>query len=67
MIPREAIIPLIRSGEWARIIGIIILSGRVCFEIEFIDGRRDQWPVQDPAANYEYAPDGENSEKGESV
>lgn len=36
-----------RSGEWARITGVTRIYDRVCFEVEFIDGATDFWPVQD--------------------
>lgn len=65
---REAI-PLIRgnnqsvfrSGQWARITGISVrqlegLPARVCFDIEFLDGAVDAWPVEDLAAEYEFSP-----------
>lgn len=31
-------------------------SPRVCFEVEFINGSTDLWPVEDAAAEYEFSP-----------
>lgn len=42
-----------RSGEWARIIGVERVQDRVCFEVEFIDGATDFWPVIDQG--YEFS------------
>lgn len=47
-----------RSGKWARIIGVSIqdpsdLGPRICFDVEFLDGTVDSWPVED-GDSYEY-------------
>lgn len=45
-----------RSGEWARIVGVEVVSSRCCFVVEFIDGKRDSWVIEDAAAGYEFRP-----------
>lgn len=60
-----------RSGEWARITGVIVsgfpckgengvshMEQNVCFAVEFLDGASDIWPVGDKAAGYEFTPGG---------
>lgn len=43
-----------RSGEWAEITGLAWVNERPCFEVRFIDGARDKWPVYDPSDPYEF-------------
>lgn len=43
-----------RSGEWARLNGVVRMSGRPCFEVEFLDGKLDWWPITDAAHGYEF-------------
>lgn len=52
-----------RSGEWARIIGVVVsrprlgASPRICFQVEFLDGAKDLWPVEDAGAHeFEFKP-----------
>lgn len=60
-----------RAGYWAKITGVRVVMpelatdkarrplgpGRVCYEVEFIDGAKDLWPVEDAAAHeYEFRP-----------
>jgi hypothetical protein len=49
---------IFRSGEWARIIAVSCAGypPRVCFDVEFLDGTTDQWPIEDQAAEYEFIP-----------
>lgn len=49
---------IFRSGEWARITGVSVAGypQRICFDVEFLDGETDQWPVEDQAAEYEFRP-----------
>lgn len=49
-----------RHGQWARLVDVRLVSppdgseARLCFEVEFIDGGRDQWVVYDAAGEYEF-------------
>lgn len=51
-----------RSGEWARIVGVSVqypaigVVPRICFDVEFLDGATDQWPVEDQGYQYEFRP-----------
>ena len=47
-----------RSGEWARITSVLCVGSppRVCFEVEFLDGTVDQWPIEDTGYKYEFNP-----------
>jgi hypothetical protein len=49
---------IFRSGTWARITGVSCAGypPRVCFDVEFLDGATDQWPIEDQAAEYEFSP-----------
>jgi hypothetical protein len=42
-----------RSGEWAKALTIVESYGRDCWLVEFSDGARDWWPIDDPMAGYE--------------
>jgi hypothetical protein len=57
------------SGEWARIRGLVVvnplaepagkpsqLGSRICYEVEFINGDIDTWPIEDLSAGYEFQP-----------
>lgn len=58
---------IFRSGEWARIVGVSCAGypHRVCFDVEFLDGVLDQWPVEDQAAEYEFRPSITNTDYAE--
>lgn len=45
-----------RSGQWAKIVDFGWHDGadRPCFVVEFIDGKRDEWPYEDDSAGYEF-------------
>ena len=51
-----------RPGEWAAIVGVEVHtptglnSPRVCFVVEFRDGVRDYWPVENVTHEYEFSP-----------
>ena len=45
-----------RSGEWAIIRRTIWMNYRPCFEIEFLDRKRDYWPVIDASDEREFRP-----------
>lgn len=45
-----------RSGEWATIIGVIWMNGQPCYEVQFSDGKVDQWPIHDEWDDYEFRP-----------
>lgn len=52
-----------RSGEWARIAGVVVshpyegMNPRICFQVEFLDGAKDLWPVEDADAHeFEFKP-----------
>jgi hypothetical protein len=42
-----------RSGTWARVLTIVESYGRDCWLVEFSDGARDWWPIDDADAGYE--------------
>ena len=53
-----------RSGQWAKVVktafkperfGERPQPARPVYEIEFVDGKIDQWPVYDEVAGYEFA------------
>ena len=49
-----------RSGQWARITGVVYATPkgyptRPCYTIRFIDGKTDEWPIDDPQAGYEFS------------
>lgn len=44
-----------RSGEWATLVTEVKhATGRRCYLVRFPDGMSDWWPVDDPAADYEF-------------
>jgi hypothetical protein len=50
-----------RQGQWAKVVEVAWCQpptdgvARPVYVVEFIDGRRDLWPVYDSAADYEFA------------
>jgi hypothetical protein len=53
-----------RSGQWAKVVSVDYLpqrhgpsprDARPIYLVEFVDGRRDQWPVYDDVAGYEFS------------
>jgi hypothetical protein len=50
-----------RSGQWAKITGVYWVAPDVktpfkpCYCVEFIDGKRDYWAIDDPAAAYHFS------------
>lgn len=53
-----------RSCQWAKVISVELLPeqfgrdarpARPVYLIEWVDGKRDQWPVYDDAAGYEFS------------
>ena len=46
-----------RSGEWARVIGLVWSHGRPCWHVMFPDGRTDTWVKDDPSDPYEFRAD----------
>lgn len=44
-----------RNGQWAQIIGFTWSNNRICYVVQFIDGKRDWWPVYDSSEPYEFA------------
>ena len=44
-----------RSGEWGIIHGVKWLNNRPCYEVVFLDGSTDYWPVHDSSDPYEFA------------
>ena len=42
-----------RSGEWATVIGLTWMNGRASYVVMFLDGKVDQWPINDPWDPYE--------------
>ena len=47
---------IFRSGEWASLVGVMNdpETGRPCYAVVFDDDAADWWPVDDPAAGYEF-------------
>ena len=49
-----------RVGEWARLVDVgVVASGvysQCCYEVEFLDGTKDVWPIEDSDAGYEFSP-----------
>ena len=44
-----------RSGQWAKLLGVVVHDARLCFVVSFIDGELDLWPVYDPGEPYKFA------------
>jgi hypothetical protein len=45
-----------KSGQWGAITGTSVVNGRACYDVLWTDGARDQWPVLDDDADYEFMP-----------
>lgn len=47
-----------RSGQWAEVVNVKWVSHqgvtRLCYEVQFIDHRRDWWPIYDQYYPYEF-------------
>ena len=44
-----------RLGQWAKIVDFMWINNRICYVVEFIDGKKDTWVVYDPSDPYEFA------------
>lgn len=50
-----------RPWQWAKVVEVAWIApkaeqpGRPVYVVEFVDGRRDLWPVYDTEAGYEFA------------
>lgn len=47
-----------RPGEWAEILCTVEQDGRMCWLVEFTDGKRDLWVIEDSVADYEFSRNG---------
>ncbi len=43
-----------RSGEWASCVRVACYAGWPCYVVIFADGTEDEWPIEDPRAEYEF-------------
>lgn len=50
---RDELLARRHLGEWARILGTTERHGRERYVIEWENGDRDEWPVDDPTDSYE--------------
>lgn len=38
-----------RTGQWAVVVDVLDVMGRVCYQLRWPDGIGDAWPVEDPS------------------